>query len=78
MAEFDIIQAQNLPTASSVSDNDMLLVVQSGRLKRVPPSLMKGGKGDAGLSTYLGVTATYIHTYNGDKVCPEHGRTFLR
>lgn len=63
--EFDIIQANLLPAASSVSDNDMLLVVQGGRLKRVPPSLMKGKKGDPGDSAFLGVTATYIQWKQG-------------
>lgn len=58
--EFDIVRAQNLPAATSVSDNDMLLVVQGGTLKRVIPSLMKGRPGDPGLTPYLGVTDTYI------------------
>ncbi|MBS1320299.1 MAG: hypothetical protein HP046_10335, partial [Parabacteroides sp.] len=58
--EFDIVRAQNLPAATSVSDNDMLLVVQGGTLKRVIPSLMKGRPGDPGLSVYLGVDATSI------------------
>lgn len=46
--EFDIVRAQNLPAATSVSANDMLLVVQAGTLKRVIPSLMKGRPGDPG------------------------------
>lgn len=58
--EYEIVRANLLPPATSVSDNDMLLVVQGGRLKRVPPSLMKGDKGDQGLSSYLGVTASFI------------------
>lgn len=58
--EYEIVRANMLPPATSVSDNDMLLVVQGGRLKRVPPSLMKGAKGDQGLSSYLGVSATFI------------------
>ena len=58
--EYEIVRANMLPPATSVSDNDMLLVVQGGRLKRVPPSLMKGAKGDQGLSSYLGVSAAFI------------------
>lgn len=58
--KFDVVRAQNLPLATIISDNDMLLVVQGGYLKRALPSAMKGKKGDAGLSAYLGVTATYI------------------
>lgn len=58
--EYEIVRANMLPPATSVSDNDMLLVVQGGRLKRVPPSLMKGTKGDQGLSSYLGVSAAFI------------------
>ena len=63
--EFDIVRAQNLPVATNVSDNDMLLVVQGGFLKRVLPSLMKGKPGDPGLSVYLGVTDTYIQWRQG-------------
>ena len=63
--EFDIVRAQNLPAATSVSDNDMLLVVQGGTLKRVIPSLMKGRPGDPGLTPYLGVTDTYIRWRQG-------------
>lgn len=58
--EYEIVRANMLPPATSVSDNDMLLVVQGGRLKRVPPSLMKGTKGDQGLSSYLSVSAAFI------------------
>lgn len=63
--KFDVVRAQNLPLATIISDNDMLLVVQGGYLKRALPSAMKGKKGDAGLSAYLGVTATYIQWKQG-------------
>lgn len=63
--KFDVVRAQNLPLATIISDNDMLLVVQGGYLKRALPSAMKGKKGDAGLSSYLGVTATYIQWKQG-------------
>lgn len=63
--EYEIVRANLLPPATSVSENDMLLVVQAGRLKRVPPSLMKGRPGDQGLSSYLGVSATFIQWKQG-------------
>lgn len=58
--EFDIVRAQNLPLATIVSDNDMLLVIQGTAVKRVPPSLMKGRQGEPGLSAYLGLNDTSI------------------
>lgn len=45
--EFEVYRVDSLPIVSSVSDNDSLLIVQGGRPKRVPPSLMKGPKGDS-------------------------------
>lgn len=60
MEEFEIVRAQNLPAATSVSDNDMLLVIQGPAVKRVPPSLMKGKQGEPGLTPYLGITDTHI------------------
>ncbi|RHJ76920.1 hypothetical protein DW103_16610, partial [Parabacteroides sp. AM08-6] len=58
--EFDIVRAQNLPPATNITENDMLLVVQSGMLKRALPSAMKGKPGDSGLSAFLGVNDTYV------------------
>lgn len=63
--DFDIQRVDTLPVASSVSDNDMLLVVQGGRPKRALPSLMKGKKGDPGPGAYIGVTTTYIQWKQG-------------
>lgn len=60
MEEFNIVRVQNLPVATSVSDNDMLLVAQGVGVKRVPPSLMKGKQGEPGLSIYLGVDGAHI------------------
>ena len=42
MENLKIVQAGLLPTASSVTDADMILIVQTGRLKRALPSAMKG------------------------------------
>lgn len=58
--EFDIVRANLLPVAGTVTDNDMILIVQGGKAKRALPSVMKGKKGDPGLSAFLGVNATYI------------------
>lgn len=48
MAEVGKVKISNLPLASSVSDNDAMLIVQNGSAKRVMPSLMKGKQGDKG------------------------------
>lgn len=48
MAEVGKVKISNLPLASSVSDNDAMLIVQNGSAKRVLPSLMKGKPGDKG------------------------------
>ncbi len=58
--EFEIIRANLLPAAGTITDNDMILIVQGGRPKRALPSAMKGKQGDPGLSAFLGVSATYI------------------
>lgn len=63
--ELNIVMAQNLPAATGVSDNDMLLIVQGVSVKRVPPSLMRGKTGDPGPGAFLGVTATYIRWKQG-------------
>ena len=58
--EFDIIRTNLLPAAGTVTDNDMILIVQGGKAKRALPSAMKGKQGDPGLSAFLGVNATHI------------------
>lgn len=58
--EFEIIRANLLPAAGTITDNDMILIVQGGRPKRALPSAMKGKQGDPGLSAFLGVSSTYI------------------
>lgn len=58
--EFDIVRANLLPAAGTVTDNDMVLIIQGGKPKRALPSAMKGKQGEPGLSAFLGVNATYI------------------
>ena len=40
--EFEIIRANLLPAAGTITDNDMILIIQGGRPKRALPSAMKG------------------------------------
>ena len=47
--EFEIIRANLLPAAGTITDNDMILIIQGGRPKRALPSAMKGKQGDPGL-----------------------------
>lgn len=59
--ELNMVMANALPLASSVTDSDMLLMIQNGRnVRRVPPSLMKGKKGDSGDNTYLRYTGEWV------------------
>ena len=58
--EFDIIRANLLPAAGTITDSDMLLVIQGGRPKRALPSAMKGKQGDPGENVFLGVNSTHI------------------
>ena len=53
--ELEIIRANLLPAAGTITDNDMILIIQGGRPKRALPSAMKGKQGDPGLSVFLGV-----------------------
>lgn len=39
--EFEIIRANLLPAAGTITDNDMILIIQGGRPKRALPSAMK-------------------------------------
>lgn len=55
-----IVQAGLLPAASSVTDADMILIVQAKRLKRALPSSMKGEKGDKGDSVRIRLSETAI------------------
>ena len=48
MAEYEVIKANMLPVAGTVTDDDTILVIQGGRPKRALPSAMKGEKGDRG------------------------------
>lgn len=57
MEELQIIHANLLPAASTVSDADMILIIQGGRPKRALPSSMKGDKGD---NVYLSLSDTHI------------------
>ena len=52
--EFEIIRANLLPAAGTITDNDMILIIQGGRPKRALPSAMKGKQGDPGLSAFFG------------------------
>ena len=54
------MQAGLLPAASSVTDADMILIVQAKRLKRALPSSMKGEKGDKGDSVRIRLSETAI------------------
>lgn len=63
--DFDVVSANLLPAATSVTDNDMILIIQSSRVKRALPSAMKGKQGDPGLSPYLGVTENYVQWKQG-------------
>ncbi|WP_233202183.1 collagen-like triple helix repeat-containing protein [Parabacteroides provencensis] len=58
--EFEIIKANLLPVAGTITDNDMILIIQGGRAKRALPSAMKGKQGDPGLSAFLGINDKYI------------------
>lgn len=60
MEEFEVIRANLLPAAGTITDNDMILIVQGGKPKRALPSAMRGKQGNPGLSAFLGVSATYI------------------
>lgn len=58
--EFEIIRANLLPAAGTITDNDMILIIQGGRPKRALLSAMKGKQGDPGLSAFLGINDKYI------------------
>lgn len=58
--DLQIVHAGLLPTASSVTDADMILIVQAKRLKRALPSAMKGEKGDKGDSVRIRLSETAI------------------
>lgn len=59
--ELNKMMANALPLASNVTDSDMLLMIQNGKnVRRVPPSLMKGKKGDPGDNTYLRYTGQWV------------------
>lgn len=58
--EFEIIRANLLPAAGTITDNDMILIIQGGRPKRALPSAMKGKQGDPGENVFLGVNTTHI------------------
>jgi|GEM_PF-3266619 len=53
MADIDVVKISSLPLATSISDSDTLLAIQNEHAKRVPPSLMKGKKGDPGNTPIL-------------------------
>ena len=57
--EFEIIRANLLPAAGTITDNDMILIIQGGRPKRALPSAMKGKQGDPGLSAFLGINTSF-------------------
>ena len=57
---FETIRANLLPAAGTITDNDMILIIQGGRPKRALPSAMKGKQGDPGLSAFLGINDKYI------------------
>lgn len=63
--EFEIINANSLPAATNITDNDMILIIQGSGPKRALPSAMKGKPGDPGLSVYLGVTSANIQWKQG-------------
>ena len=65
--ELQVIHANLLPTASTVSDADMILVIQGGRPKRALPSAMKGAKGDDGRAVQLRLSTTALQwKYEGE------------
>ena len=64
--ELQVIHANLLPAASTVSDADMILIIQGGRPKRALPSAMKGEKGDRGDSVSLRATSTAIQWKIGE------------
>ena len=72
--EFEIIRANLLPVAGTITDNDMILIIQGGRPKRALPSAMKGKQGDPGLSAFLGINDKYIlwkqNPASGNKTVP--------
>ena len=45
--EFEIIRANLLPVAGTITDNDMIIIAQGGRVKRALPSAMKGKQGES-------------------------------
>ena len=53
MADIDVVKISSLPLATSISDSDTLLAIQNEHAKRVPPSLMKGEKGNPGNTPIL-------------------------
>ena len=56
-----------MPTASSVTDADMILIVQAKRLKRALPSTMKGEKGDKGDRVLMRLSETAVQwQHEGD------------
>lgn len=72
MAELQIIHANLLPAASTVTDADTILIIQSGRPKRALPSSMKGAKGDNGQAMQLRLTSTAVQwKYEGEETWKE-------
>ena len=65
--ELQVIHANLLPAASTVSDADMILIIQGGRPKRALPSAMKGEKGDRGDSVSLRATSAAIQWKIGEE-----------
>ena len=53
--EFEIIRLICFRQPGTITDNDMILIIQGGRPKRALPSAMKGKQGDPGLSAFLGI-----------------------
>ena len=65
--ELQVIHANLLPAASSITDADMILVIQGGRPKRALPSAMKGEKGDDGQAVQLRLATTALQwKYEGE------------
>ena len=66
--DLQIVHAGLLPTVSSVTDADMILIVQAKRLKRALPSAMKGEKGDKGDRVMMRLGDTAIQwQYEGNE-----------
>ena len=66
--ELQVIHANLLPAASTVSDADMILIIQGGRPKRALPSAMKSAKGDDGQAVQLRLTTTALQwKYDGEE-----------